>query len=324
MLLLLLLHGLHRVCAVGVPVGRVVADRGWSRGSRVTSLLPRRHAGLARAPYAGPAGRSRPRPRRRPRHRSAGISTTSAGSSSPAVGEAARRRSSSRRIGSMNGSPACETPPPTTTRLDVVGHDQQVDGPGEPAADVLDQLAGEGVAGGRGLVDVACREGGRVEVGEGRRAARRDRRGRAAGDGRAGDERLEAAALAAGADRAVRVEDGVPDLAGQAAGAAVEPAVEDEAGRDAGPDREVGDVVGRRRGRARRWRPTAAARASFSMTHGRPRRRSSASRSARSFQPRLTARVTWPVAGSTRPGTPTPTTATSVEVGARALRARGR
>ncbi len=60
----------------------------------------------------------------------------------------------------------------------------------------------------------------------------------------------------------------------------------------------------------RRWRPTAAARASFSMTQGRPSRASSASRRARSVQPRLTAIVTLPVRGSTRPGTPTPITAT--------------
>ena len=49
--------------------------------------------------------------------------------------------------------------------------------------------------------------------------------------------------LAAGADGAVAVGDGVADLAGEAAGAAMEPAVEDDAGRDAGPDREVGEVV---------------------------------------------------------------------------------
>ena len=30
--------------------------------------------------------------------------------------------------------------------LDVVGHDQQMDRPGQPAADVVDELDGEGVA----------------------------------------------------------------------------------------------------------------------------------------------------------------------------------
>ena len=63
------------------------------------------------------------------------------------------------------------------------------------------------------------------------------------GDGRARDEGLEAAVLAAGAAGAARVDDDVADLAGQAARSAMEPAVEDDAGRDAGPDREVGEVV---------------------------------------------------------------------------------
>ena len=122
-------------------------------------------------------------------------------------------------------------------------------------ADVLDQLAGEGVARGRGLVDVAGgepwsrgrrRRGVAVEAAVGAAAcAAWACLGCPPGDGRAGHERLEAAALTAGADRAVGVDDGVADLAGEAAGAAVEPAVEDDAGRDPGPDREVRDVVRR-------------------------------------------------------------------------------
>ena len=115
--------------------------------------------------------------------------------------------------------------------IDVVGHDQEMDRPGQPATDVVDELAGGGVAAGRGGVDVLGRAG--LEPG---------------GDGSPGDrgtggEGLEAARLAAGAARAVRVGDGVADLAGQAAGAAVEPAVEDDAGRDAGADREVGEIA---------------------------------------------------------------------------------
>ena len=72
---------------------------------------------------------------------------------------------------------------------------------------------------------------------------------------------------------AARVDDDVADLAGQAAGAAMEPAVEDDAGRDAGPDREIGEVVDVADDAAP-WRPRAAARTSFSTTHGRPRRAS--------------------------------------------------
>ncbi len=74
--------------------------------------------------------------------------------------------------------------------LDVVGHHQQVDGPGEPPADVLDEVAGAVVAGGRRGVDDPTADSCR------RPAARR------AIDG-PGGERLEAAALAARADRAV-------------------------------------------------------------------------------------------------------------------------
>ena len=61
----------------------------------------------------------------------------------------------------------------------------------------------------------------------------------------------------------------------------------------------------------RRWRPSAAARTSFSTTHGRPKRASRPPPSGRSDQPRLTASVTAPVSGSTRPGTPTPIAAMS-------------
>ena len=59
-------------------------------------------------------------------------------------------------------------------------------------------------------------------------------------------DRLEAAAVAAAADRAARVDEHVADLAGDAAEAAVGPAAEDEPGADAGGER------GRRSGRRRR------------------------------------------------------------------------
>ena len=51
--------------------------------------------------------------------------------------------------------------------------------------------------------------------------------------GRAGDEGLQAAAVAAAADRTLRVDEDVADLAGDAARAAERPAVDDQAGADA-------------------------------------------------------------------------------------------
>ena len=60
--------------------------------------------------------------------------------------------------------------------------------------------------------------------------------------GPAGD-RLEAAAEAAGAGRAVGIEDDMADLAGETADASMETAVEDDAGRDPGPDAEEDQVV---------------------------------------------------------------------------------
>ena len=50
----------------------------------------------------------------------------------------------------------------------------------------------------------------------------------------------------------------------------METAVEDDAGRDPGPDPQVDQVVGRPNGPSW-WSPTAAARTSFSTTHGTPR-----------------------------------------------------
>ena len=145
-----------------------------------------------------------------------------------------------------------------------------------------------------------ARGGGIVDGLGGRRAG-------APGDRGSGGERLEAALLAADAARDRRHRRW--------------------RGRSRRPGRGHRDGVDRRgrrrprcrsrpRGRRGRWsspttprscRPMAAARTSFSMTTGRPSSSSSASRSAKSVQPRLTARVTWPRFGSTRPGTPTPT-----------------
>ncbi len=76
------------------------------------------------------------------------ISTTAAGSSWAAAGEAVAQ---ARELGvdgrgedrSGVGHAATDDDP-----LDVVGHDQQVDGPGQPPADLLDQGQRSRVAGG--------------------------------------------------------------------------------------------------------------------------------------------------------------------------------
>ena len=105
---------------------------------------------------------------------------------------------------------------------------------------------------------------------------------------------------------AARVDDDVADLAGQPARAAMEPAVEDDAGRDAGADREVGEVVDRAATRA----PMEAEGGGADVVLDDARAAEAVPRAGRRAagldQPRLTARVTAPVSGSTRPGTPTP------------------
>ena len=65
----------------------------------------------------------------------------SGGSCSRASADAARIRSSSRWIGRTNVSPAWLTATAEHDALDVVGHDQQMDRPGQPAADGVDDLA---------------------------------------------------------------------------------------------------------------------------------------------------------------------------------------
>ena len=57
-----------------------------------------------------------------------------------------------------------------------------------------------------------------------------------------GRDRLEAAAIAAAADDAVRVHLDVTDLAGEAGGAVVEAPADDEPGADAGAEADVDDV----------------------------------------------------------------------------------
>ena len=111
--------------------------------------------------------------------------------------------------------------------LDVVGHDQRVDRPGETSSDVVRQ-GDRGVVAGRGaLVDLF-----------------RARRAETAGDRRARRERFEAAVLPALAARATQLDDRVADLPGETARTAMQLPIEDDASGDPGPDGEVRDVVG--------------------------------------------------------------------------------
>ena len=147
--------------------------------------------------------------------------------------------------------------------------------------------------------------GGRVHVGGGPVVAG------GAGDGRPGCDRLEAAAQAARADRAVGVDDDVADLAGEAARSAVDGAVDHDAGADAGADAEVDEVADVAQRPA--VEDPGGRRPDVVLDRARepPGIASSRSRSGSRCQPRLTASETTPVAGSTRPGTPTPTARTS-------------
>ena len=146
--------------------------------------------------------------RRSSRHPMPGIGTRAAGRRRSRLDEllpapAPRPRgaaSSSRRIGRAKcpgmADAAAEDDP-----LDVVGHDQQVDGPGERGGRRSRRSAGERVAGGGGLVDVY--RGRRPSLERVRGPLGRDGFARLACDRRTGDEGLEAAELAARAARAV-------------------------------------------------------------------------------------------------------------------------
>ena len=78
------------------------------------------------------------------------------------------------------------------------------------------------------------------------------------------DDGLEAAAAAAPAQRAVRVDDGVADLAGQPAGAAVQLTGEDQPGAEAVRRLDVDEVARTRRPAPARCSPSAPRCASFS------------------------------------------------------------
>src|SRR5713226_10105074 len=63
------------------------------------------------------------------------------------------------------------------------------------------------------------------------------------GEVRAADENLQTAALAAVVERAVGIDDHVPDLASRAVSAAVQTAVNDDAAADPGRPRDIDNVA---------------------------------------------------------------------------------
>ena len=113
--------------------------------------------------------------------------------------------------------------------LDVVGHDEQVDRPGEPAARRVDEVGGDGVAGGRG----------REDVGLARRATVRPRRAIAGPEAIVSKQpcRPQAQRAPSRSTMTWPISPAMPRTPRWSR------AVEDDAGRDAGPDREVGEVV---------------------------------------------------------------------------------
>src|SRR5262249_41976755 len=106
----------------------------------------------------------------------------------------------------------------------------------------LDDRSGDLVSAGGGMVD-GDRRGCSRKGFEGRRRVGGDRVAGLPGEGGARDQGLEAAPLATGAAGAVRLDDDMADLAGEALRAAGQRAVEHATGRDAGADREVREVV---------------------------------------------------------------------------------
>ena len=130
--------------------------------------------------------------------------------------------------------------------------EQQVAGLGQLAADE-DALGGEQVArAGDGAAEGAAGVGDDAPAADVARLRLSDdlAQGQAVAvaaaqrleDGLGAGEGLQAAAVAAAADRAAVVDRHVADLAGGAARAVVEAAVEDEAGADAGGDLDVDEV----------------------------------------------------------------------------------
>jgi hypothetical protein len=127
--------------------------------------------------------------------------------------------------------------------VDVVGHRQEVDGPGDMAPDPIGDLDGDRIALGRRLEDSPS--GRWLRPLEASESTRRYRLARLASNRRPRGDRLEAADEPAATGRSCRVDDEVADLAGEAVPTAMEPPVEDDPGRDPGPDAEKGKVTDR-------------------------------------------------------------------------------
>ena len=141
-------------------------------------------------------------------------------------GDASALAASSAATSAISRSPSAVTPPPSTTDVDVGGQHEHAHGRRDAAGEADAQFARERVA----------RVGGVEDVAHGERAGAAP----ALGDGAAAGERFDAAVLAAAAQRAVRVDRDVADLARRAARTAPQLAVGDDAGRDAGAEVEVG------------------------------------------------------------------------------------
>ena len=163
-------------------------------------------------------------PQRRPTAPACGPSSARTTAISSTGATQARRRSSA-RSGSSSSSPASATPPPTTTRS---GHSRTT-APGQHAAHVparaLERRARDRIA----------------------RPRRRGRFGHALAAGRGGDRLgarhpVQAAAVPASAQRAVRIDRRMPDLAGVAE-PEVQPAADHHAAADAGPERDAHEVA---------------------------------------------------------------------------------
>ncbi len=210
---------------------------------------------------------------------------------------AARRRSASCTAATSSPGPASATPPPSTTTSGSTVCASRATAPARCPATSSSTAA----ASGSPRSTAASRVDAAVERAVGGRPPGGDRRSRRHG--------LEAAALAALAQRTVGVDRQVADLAGGAVGATADVAVEQQPGGQAGADAQVGQVRPAARAPPRR-RPRRGSR------RCRPRRgRRSARRGARPAArgcrraPRFTAWRTVPAPRSTRPGTPSPTVA---------------
>ena len=197
-------------------------SRPWRRRARSappqTAVSPgRRRSGRA-------ARRRRPPPGSRP----GTTRSRSARSSEARNGDAAAWARSAAATASRSGSPRWATPPPSTTVCGSTARLSARTASATPAANRSRTSIAFGSPA-AAAANSACAGG--------RRPTATRPPARAGGDG------LQAAALAALAGRAGRVDGEVPDLAGGAVLAAAQPTVEHQPGGQAGADAEVDEVV---------------------------------------------------------------------------------